>query len=125
MYADPSDVWTQSKKGPPVGGPSHENGFLSPFYIILNETTLTSVGRRSLRRHIAVTISCGLGIDCSSVLPIWIPGCAVEIANLIVVVEERIPPLTAKELIHFVVDQDVIRKNSPMECVITSVKLVL
>ena len=36
--------------------------FIYPFHIILRETSLTSVGRRSRRRHIANAISCGLGI---------------------------------------------------------------
>ena len=35
---------------------------LYPFRLILCETLLTSVGRRSYRRQVAVLISCGLGI---------------------------------------------------------------
>ena len=36
---------------------------LYPFHIILRSTTLTSIGRRSYRRHIVDAISGGLGIS--------------------------------------------------------------
>ena len=42
--------------------PDENGAIIYPFHIILRSTPLTSVGRRSYRRHIAVAISCGLGV---------------------------------------------------------------